>query len=138
MLGLRLRATLLAAIEYNSMVARWGGCDSDSRLADYETADTFTATASNNSGTSDSSPASSPVTPTSTPTVTPTPTPNPQETVPGKLKVKNNNYAKTWKKLKPGKRYVVKVRAENSVGSGKAKQRQFTTNKRTANLPANG
>ena len=112
------------------MVARWGGCDSNSRLADYETADTFTATASNNSGTSDSSPASSPVTPTSTP--------NPQETVPGKLKVKNNNYAKTWKKLKPGKRYVVKVRAENSVGSGKAKQRQFTTNKRTPTLPANG
>ena len=66
------------------------------------------------------------------------PTPNPQETVPGKLKVKNNNYAKTWKKLKPGKRYVVKVRAENSVGSGKAKQRQFTTNKRTPTLPANG
>jgi cytoskeletal protein RodZ len=40
-----------------------------------------------------------------------------------------NKYAWTWKKLKPGKAYVVQVRAKNSVGKGPKTKVKFTTNK---------
>ncbi len=42
---------------------------------------------------------------------------------------KKNQFAWTWKKLKSGKKYVVQVRAKNSVGTGKAQQLKLKTKK---------
>ena len=52
---------------------------------------------------------------------------------PGKLNTGDNGwFAKKWQKLAADSRYVVKVRAKNSVGSGNAKKVSFTTDSSAA------
>jgi hypothetical protein len=57
---------------------------------------------------------------------------------PGKLKTGSNGwFAKTWQNLVADSKYVVKVRAKNAEGSGKAKKVSFTTDS-SASEPDSG